>query len=91
MPNSKRAVVTGGANGIGQAFRKRLAAQGAKVAVADIANSGETVGAIKNKGGSAFAVHCDPTRSSERPGFADRLRVADHFLPPTFQFGGIAA
>ena len=55
MPNSKRAVVTGGANGIGQAFSKRLAAQGAKVAVADIADGGQTVGVIKNKGGSAFA------------------------------------
>ena len=47
MPTSKRAVVTGGANGIGQAFSKRLAAQGAKVVVADIADGAETVGAIE--------------------------------------------
>ena len=59
MPTSKRAVVTGGANGIGQAFSKRLAAQGAKVVVADIADGAETVGAIKKSGGSAVAVRCD--------------------------------
>ena len=52
MPTSKRAVVTGGANGIGQAFSKRLAAQGAKVVVADIADGAETVERIKKSGGT---------------------------------------
>lgn len=70
MPNSKRAVVTGGANGIGQAFSKRLAAQGAKIAVADIADGGETVGAIKSSGGNAIAVRCDQTSEAD----VDKLR-----------------
>jgi NAD(P)-dependent dehydrogenase (short-subunit alcohol dehydrogenase family) len=65
MPTSKRAVVTGGANGIGQAFSKRLAAQGAKVVVADIADDAETVGAIKKTGGSAIAVRCDQTSEAD--------------------------
>ena len=65
MPTSKRAVVTGGANGIGQAFSKRLAAQGAKVVVADIADGAETVGAIKKTGGSAIAVRCDQTSEAD--------------------------
>jgi len=65
MPTSKRAVVTGGANGIGQAFSKRLAAQGAKVVVADIADGAETVGAIKKSGGSAVAVRCDQTSEAD--------------------------
>ena len=49
MSTGKRAVVTGGANGIGQAFCKRLAAQGAKIVIADIADCSETVGAIKKR------------------------------------------
>ena len=65
MPTSKRAVVTGGANGIGQAFSKRLAAQGAKVVVANIADGAETVGAIKKTGGSAIAVRCDQTSEAD--------------------------
>jgi NAD(P)-dependent dehydrogenase (short-subunit alcohol dehydrogenase family) len=65
MPTSKRAVVTGGANGIGQAFSKRLAPQGAKVVVADIADGAETVGAIKKTGGSAIGVRCDQTSEAD--------------------------
>ena len=70
MSNGKRAVVTGGANGIGQAFCKRLADRGATVVVADIADSAETVTAIKKNGGNAIAVRCDQTSEAE----VDKLR-----------------
>jgi 3-oxoacyl-[acyl-carrier protein] reductase len=70
MPTNKRAVVTGGANGIGQAFSKRLAAQGAAVAVADIADAAQTVESIKQSGGHAVAVRCDQTSETD----VDKLR-----------------
>jgi 3-oxoacyl-[acyl-carrier protein] reductase len=70
MPTNKRAVVTGGANGIGQAFSKRLAAQGATVAVADIADATPTVESIKQSGGNAIAVRCDQTSETD----VDKLR-----------------
>jgi NAD(P)-dependent dehydrogenase (short-subunit alcohol dehydrogenase family) len=70
MPTNKRAVVTGGANGIGQAFSIRLAAQGAAVAVADIADAARTVEDIKRHGGNAIAVRCDQTSEAD----VDKLR-----------------
>ena len=55
----KVAVITGGANGIGQAFARRLAQDGVHVAVADIADGRETVALVEAAGRNALAVVCD--------------------------------
>src|SRR5665213_1439970 len=55
----KVAIITGGANGIGQAFAKRLAEDGVHVAVADIADGKDTVTLIEATGRQGFAVSCD--------------------------------
>ena len=39
--HDKIAVISGGANGIGQAFAQRLAQDGAHIVIADIAPAGE--------------------------------------------------
>jgi NAD(P)-dependent dehydrogenase (short-subunit alcohol dehydrogenase family) len=59
-----RAIVTGAASGIGQAFAIELASRGGQVVVSDIDMVGaqRTVTAIEDQGGSAIAVHCDVSR-----------------------------
>lgn len=52
-------IVTGAGKGIGQAFAKGLAAQGARIVVADLEPGRETVAAIEAAGGAAIAVPCD--------------------------------
>ena len=56
-------IVTGGAGGIGGATCKRLAQEGAKVAVFDmnLAAAQRVVDDIKSAGGTALAVQCDIT------------------------------
>lgn len=55
------AVVTGSGSGIGRATARRLAALGARVAVADLdrAAAEETVDAVRGEGGEAAAFHVD--------------------------------
>lgn len=53
------AIVTGGAHGIGRAIVRRLAVEGARVAIADIADASETLWLVRAGGGEAFAARCD--------------------------------
>jgi NAD(P)-dependent dehydrogenase (short-subunit alcohol dehydrogenase family) len=59
------AIVTGGAEGIGVTYAKALAAEGAKVCVADIQPFGATVDAVKAAGGEAFGQKCNVTDAGE--------------------------
>src|SRR5437773_2541643 len=55
----KVAMVTGAAQGIGAAYARALAAEGAAVAVNDIADPATTVAAIKANGGSVLDAIAD--------------------------------
>ncbi len=57
----KVAVITGAANGIGQAFAKRLAEDGVHIAIADIAPPDETIRLVQLAGRQALACKCDVT------------------------------
>jgi NAD(P)-dependent dehydrogenase (short-subunit alcohol dehydrogenase family) len=65
--NERIALVTGAAQGIGQAIAVRLATAGHRVVVADIKPADETVGLTEAAGGHAVAVSCD-LAAAETPG-----------------------
>ncbi len=59
------AIVTGAGRGIGATFARALAAEGARVTVADIIDTARTVAAAKQAGGEAIGVACDVTKPAE--------------------------
>jgi len=75
----RAALVTGAASGIGRATAERLAAEGARVVCADLAEEdlASAVQAIRDAGGEAVAVRCDVT--SEADGDAAVKLAADRF------------
>jgi NAD(P)-dependent dehydrogenase (short-subunit alcohol dehydrogenase family) len=68
------AVVTGAAAGIGQALAKRLAVDGMRVAIADLAPAEETVAAVEGAGSEAFAARCDISDGADVEKFAAAVR-----------------
>src|SRR5438046_9506247 len=76
----KVVIVTGGARGIGRAYGLAVAAEGAKVVVADVADGKPALKEIEGLGAQALVVECDVSRE------ADTRRLATETLA---QFGRI--
>jgi len=74
------AIVTGAGRGIGVAYAKALAAEGAKVCATDIRDTQRTVEIIQQQGGEAIGITCDVT---------DAAAVADLAAETVAKFGKI--
>ena len=61
----KVAIITGSAQGIGAAFAKGFAKEGAKVIVSDMLDGQDTVKAIKDAGGEVLYVKTDVTKQAD--------------------------
>ena len=59
------AIVTGGAKGLGAAYSKALASEGAIVVIADVANAGSVVAEIAATGGCAWDIPTDVSRETD--------------------------
>jgi len=66
----KVAVVTGAAKGIGQAYAKRLAQEGADIAIADLLSPEETQALVRQAGRECFVQQCDVSSEAEVEAFA---------------------
>lgn len=58
-------IVTGAAQGIGAAYAKAMAAEGAKLALCDVVSCEAVVEIIRQAGGQAFSAHCDVTDAAQ--------------------------
>ena len=63
--DSKVAIVTGGARNIGAVYARALAAEGARVVVADVLDGADTARAIEEAGGQAVSVEVDVSREDD--------------------------
>jgi 3-oxoacyl-[acyl-carrier protein] reductase len=85
------AIVTGAASGIGAASALAMAAEGARVVVADVNEAGAktTVERIERAGGRALAVTCDVTRAADNQSVVERALAAFGRLDVFFANAGV--
>ena len=76
---NKVAVVTGAAQGIGAAYARGLAMEGASVVVADVSDTGSVVEEILAAGGKAIGVNTDVTNDES---LAEMVAAAEEKLGP---------
>jgi NAD(P)-dependent dehydrogenase (short-subunit alcohol dehydrogenase family) len=60
--SKKVAIITGAAQGIGAAYARTFAAEGADVVVGDVLDTGPIVAELKEKGARVIGVHADVTK-----------------------------
>jgi 3-oxoacyl-[acyl-carrier protein] reductase len=84
-------IVTGAASGIGAASAVAMAAEGARVVVADVNETGAkaTVERIERGGGRALAVACDVTRAADNQAAVERALAAFGRLDVFFANAGV--
>ena len=63
--DDKVAIVTGGARNIGAVYARTLAAEGARVVIADVLDGADTARAIEEAGGQAVSVEVDVSREDD--------------------------
>lgn len=76
----KIAIITGGAQGLGKAYAKRLSEEGAKVVIADILDGKALQQEIEERGGEALALYTD---------VSDEQSVEEMVTKTTERFGRI--
>ncbi|MFC2013671.1 SDR family NAD(P)-dependent oxidoreductase, partial [Chloroflexota bacterium] len=73
----KVVIVTGGARGLGREYALQFSSEGAKVAVCDVLDCGETAKEIESKGGEVLSLETDV--SSEKSTIEMAQKTAERF------------
>ena len=63
--DGKTAIVTGAGRGLGAAYARALAGEGASITAADVIDTTATVGSISANGGRAIGISCDVTDTDQ--------------------------
>ena len=93
--DGKVSIVTGAGQGIGEAYAKALAKEGARVVVADLndAQAGRVVAEINGAGGDSLAVRVDVADPASAQAMAEQTVAAygriDHLVNNAAIFGGM--